>query len=265
MAHNQIGISSYSYVHACGAGMTPIELVQKAIDLQVSVIQMADNIHLEKFTDVELLAAKELADMHNITLETGFRGLLPEFLDQYFHITKLLGAHLMRVVIDANGYQPPIDAICELVESIVPILEKEKIVLGIETHDRFTSQQFVEIIKKIHSKYVGIILDTANSLSTEELQIQVTETVGPYVVCFHVKDYTIRRRTINLGLEIVGTIAGTGHLNIPDIIKRLDRLTPYAYNLILEFWMDKRDTIEATLTQEQDWVEKSIMYLKSVV
>lgn len=264
MAHQQIGISSYSYVHACKAGMTPLTLIQKAVQHQVHVVQLADNIHLENFSESELLAAGAYAKKHSVTLETGFRGLFPEKLDHYISISKILDAHLMRMVIDAADFQPSLEEICLILEKFLPKLEENNIVLGIETHDRFSVEEFAFIAKQMNSPHIGIILDPANCLSNEEQAIPATKATAQYVNCFHAKDYIIRRRRIGMGLEIVGTIAGKGRLDIPRILHILDQKSLYPYNIILELWMDAEQPAEELLREEEIWVTESIDYLKSI-
>jgi len=244
--------------------MTPLALVQKAVQQQVSVVQLADNIHLENFSESELLAAKNYAEEHLITLETGFRGLLPEKLDQYVSLSRILGARLIRIVIDTADFHPPLEEICLILKEFLPKLEKNNMILGIETHDRFTAEEFAFLAREMKSPRVGIILDPANCLSNEEPAISVTNTTAPFVNCFHAKDYIIRRRKIGMGLEIVGTIAGKGRLNIPQILRILDEKSPYPYNIILEFWVDMEQPTEEVLKKEDMWVSESIKYLKSI-
>ena len=265
MAHQQIGISSYSYVHACKAGMTPLALVQKAVLQQVSVVQMADNIHLEDCSEAELLAAKTYAEEHAIILETGFRGLLPEKLDQYLAISRMLDAHLMRMVIDAGDFQPSLEEIHLILEEFFPKLKRDNVVLGLETHDRFTAEEFAAVVKRMNTPYIGIILDPANCLSNEEPPLMTAAATAPYVNCFHAKDYIIRRRRTGMGLEIVGEVAGKGRLDIPRILRILDQKSPYPYNIILEFWADYEEPMEEILKKEEMLVTESINYLRSIV
>lgn len=265
MAHQQIGISSYSYVHACKAGMTPLALVQKAVRQQVSVVQLADNIHLEDCPEAELLDARAYAKEHDITLETGFRGLLPEKLDRYLAISQMLGAHFMRVVIDIGNFQPSLEEILLILEEFLPKLKKNNVVLGIETHDRFTAGEFAAIAKRMNTPYIGIILDPANCLSNEEPPLMTAAATAPYVNCFHAKDYIIRRRTIGMGLEIVGSVAGKGRLDIPRILRILDQESPYSYNIILEIWANQAEPTEEILAEEERGVTESIHYLKSII
>lgn len=265
MAIGKVGIGSYSYPQACRNGMTPLELVKKAVSLQVDVVQMADNIHLENYSDEELKETAIYAYQHNILIETGFRGLLPEKFDTYLHITRILEARLMRIVIDAAGFQPSLDEICDLIKDYLPLLKKNHIVLGIETHDRFSAEEFAEIARRIDSENVGIILDAANSLANEELPIAVTEIVAPYTCCYHAKDYIIRRRTTGMGLEIVGTTAGKGRLPICQILNILEEFSPYTFHIILEMWVENCNITPLVLEEEQTHVEESISYLQDLI
>lgn len=226
---------------------------------------MADNIHLENFSDNELKQAAIYAKEHNISIESGFRGLLPSMLTRYIEITELLNAHLMRVVIDAPGFQPSKKEIIKIINGILPSLEEKDITLGIETHDRFLAEEFDALVSAVDSKYVVLILDAANSLANEELPLYVANTISHNTACFHAKDYTIRRRSIGMGLEIVGTIAGKGRLPIKEILEVLRDKSPYENNVILELWVDNCEITEEVLEREQEWVEKSIQYLKQTI
>ena len=71
MALKKIGISSYSYPKACRAWITPEKLIQKAIELDVKVVQMADNIHLEDYDLESLKKVAATAKQYGISIETG--------------------------------------------------------------------------------------------------------------------------------------------------------------------------------------------------
>ena len=74
-----------------------------------------------------------------------------------------------------------------------PCLERHGLTLGIENHDRFLAHEYAEMIAQIGHPLVGTVVDSTNSLSTEEPIDEVLQYMEPYCVCFHVKDYTIQR------------------------------------------------------------------------
>ena len=66
------------------------------------------------------------------------------------------------------------------------------------------------MIAQIGHPLVGLVVDGANSLSTEEPIDEVLQYMAPYCVCFHVKDYTIQRSNSGVGLAITGMPPGRG-------------------------------------------------------
>ncbi len=272
MKKTRLGISSYSLTYAVGVpGFEPqmpldaFGLVDKAVELGVSVLQIADNCPLDKLSAQRLNELAEYGKKHGIEFEVGTRGITNERLKQYIQIAKVLDAHLLRVVIDAPGFEPDIDTIIELIRAILPQLEETGIILGIENHDRFTADIFAHIVKSIDSPYVGIVLDTVNSFSCEENTETVLKHLAKYTVNFHVKDYTIKRIENSMGLIVIGTPAGQGRLNIPEVERRLMSEAMCDYSSILELWMPQAEDIGTTLFNEDHWVRESIVYLKNVI
>lgn len=84
------------------------------------------------------------------------------------------------------------------------------------------------------------------------------------MINLHVKDYVIKRHPHMLGFEVVGTPAGQGQLNIPWLIKTLDR-NSHDFNAILELWHPLEPDLESTIIKENAWVETSIHYLRTLI
>ena len=265
MPINQIGLSSYSCSQACRAGLTPMDLVKKAAALSVSVVQMADNIHLENYSDSDLLTAAHCAADHNIQIETGFRGLIPENIPKYFEISRILNARLLRFVIDAPGYTPSIDEVYHILKNLEPQLDAGNQILGLETHDRFSAPELAELMRRVGSPRIGIVLDTANNLSNEERATEVAEELAEFTVCFHAKDYIIRRRKTGMGLETIGVPAGEGRLPLEQILTLLNQRSPYLFSVILEIWVEEYSTSAEALALEEQWIDRSFRNLHSIV
>lgn len=272
MNKTKLGISSYCYPFAVGVeGFEPkikldaFGLVDKAIELQVDVLQIADNLPLEKLSDDELQQLAAYAKKNNIVLEVGTRGIKTENLLRYIGICKTLNSNLLRVVIDSAGHEPEFDEIVSLINSVLPELSSNGIVLGIENHDRFKAKVFGDIVEKISDPHVGIVLDTVNSFACEENTTQVMDCLARYTVNYHVKDFKIERIPNMMGLHVTGTVAGQGFLDIPEGIKRLEVEAKSDFSSILELWMIPEATVEATIEKEDLWVRESIEYLKQVL
>jgi sugar phosphate isomerase/epimerase len=271
--HTVLGIGSYSYPFAVGQNkrflpekpLTALDLINKADAHKVKVVQLADNLYLQNLTDGQLDAISRLAQEKGISLETGLRGISPDNLTRHIYLTRRLGSGLLRCVIDASGYEPDMREICETFTALLPTLHETGITIGIENHDRFSAREFAQIIETVGDKHVGIVLDTVNSFSKEERPHEVLDILAPYTVCFHVKDYTIQRRTDAQGLVVTGTIAGQGRLNIPTMLDVLRKQAPQDFSTILEFWMEPAQTLATTLAKEECWVAESIKYLRGLI
>lgn len=273
MNKTSLGISSYTFPFACGTNkrlrpakpLTPFALIDKAVSYGLPVVQIADNLPLEGLSSSEIRRLKAYSKDRGISIETGYRGIEPSRLTDRIMLTKELDSHLMRCVIDTPFFRPSAGEVCSILKDIVPILNAQGIVLGIENHDRFYSREFAEIIEAVGSRHVGIILDTANSLSKEEPIGQVLDCLAKYTVCFHVKDYTICRRNGEMGFVIKGAPAGTGNLDIPYVLQRLRKEAPCDFSTILESWMESLPGLEETLNQEEAWADKGVTFLKALL
>ncbi len=80
------------------------------------LVQIADNLPLTKYTDVELKSIKSRADELGIAIEVGTRGLTVENVRHHLHIATTLGASLLRIVIDQKGYEPTMPEIHRLIK-----------------------------------------------------------------------------------------------------------------------------------------------------
>lgn len=272
MKNVKLGISTYGYPYAVGVpGFLPekpmdaFALTDKAAELGAEVVQIADNYPLDRLTDTELSELSGYAEERDITLEVGTRGIRTEHLKKYLRIAKLLKAKLLRVVIDTKDDTPEEEEIVLRLKAVLPYLQEEGVVLGIENHDRFKSEVFAEIVRSLDSPLIGIVLDTVNSFSCEENTRQVMDALAGYTVNFHVKDFQICRVPNSMGLLVTGTVAGQGFLKIPEMIAELRRKAQSDFSVILEQWMQPEDEIAETVEKEERWVRESIAYLKSVL
>jgi sugar phosphate isomerase/epimerase len=137
-------------------------------------------------------------------------------------------------------------------------------VLGIENHDRLSASALAEIVDRISSPAVGICLDTANSFGALEGPQWVVQTLGPYVVNLHLKDFTIRREPHMMGFRIEGAPAGQGLLDVPWVLDQL-RAFGRDVNVILELWPPPEPDVAATIAKEAMWRAASIRYLRTLI
>ena len=91
----------------------------------------------------------------------------------------------------------------------------------------------------------------------------VLENLAPYTVNLHVKDFSVKRVSHNMGLVVEGTPAGKGFLNLPAVLQKLG-IYGKCRSAILELWTPPEKEIADTILKEAKWADESIEYLKSV-
>jgi sugar phosphate isomerase/epimerase len=264
----ELGLSTYTYTWAIGVPghlprnpLTLNQLVDKAYSLGLKVIQIADNSPLHMLSDQELNSLFEFATRKNVRLEVGTRGLKPDNINTYVSIANRLKSDILRIVIDEPGYSPGIDEVVKILKETIPLLRQNDIKLAIENHDRFKSREFARMVAETDPEWIGICLDSVNSMGAGEGIDEVVKTLAPFTINLHLKEFTIRRVSHKMGFVIEGLPAGQGMLNIPSLIQTIEK-TGKCKSAILELWTPPDDTIEETIIKENEWANESINFLK---
>ena len=105
------------------------------------------------------------------------------------------------------------------------MLMDHNVVLAIETHFEFTTQELLKVFDRCEAdpgEYIGISLDTMNLLTMLEDPVLATERVLPWVVNTHMKDGGII--VSEEGLTSFTAEIGKGIVDFEKIIRRLSKL-----------------------------------------
>jgi sugar phosphate isomerase/epimerase len=266
----QVGLSTYSFPWAIGLRHfgAPTEaattLLQIAHRHAINHVQFGDNLPLHLLGHEHLKKLQEAADSLGIQIEVGARGLREDHLLKYLFIANFFKSPFLRIVIDDEGYEPEVPEVINIIKKVMPQFREAGVVLAIENHDRFPAERLKSVIEQTHPQWVGICLDTANSLGANEGTAEVVRVLAPYTVNLHVKDIRIHRVRSKMGFNVEGCAAGTGMLDIPKII---GELKPFGRcrTATLELWSNAAETPQQTIAQEEAWVEQSIDYLKNIL
>ena len=267
----RLGLSTYTYTWAVGVpGQMPLkplsayDLINNANLLKVDCVQIADNLPLHQFKNEELLNISAYALTKNVEIEVGTRGLTEENLRRYISIAKIFASPILRIVIDAPGYAPSLEEAAGILKKAIPYLKENKIKLAIENHDRFKAAEFVYLVENTDPAWVGICLDSVNSMGAGEGIEEVVKTLAPYTINLHIKDFSIRRVSHKMGFVIEGTPAGKGMLDVPSLVQKVQEKAN-CQSAILELWTAPEDTIDKTILKESLWAKESIDYLKTII
>ena len=263
----QLGISSYAFAWAVGVPgavpdhpMTSIGLVDKALELNLGLVQIADNLPLHRRSNETVDELARYALSRSIGIELGTRGIKPEHLYKYLELAKRVRSPILRVVVDNKDERPSPGQVVDLLNESLGAFEHADVRIAIENHDRFKASTLAQIIERIGSRFVGICLDTVNSFGASEGPDVVVSTLAPFVINVHIKDYVVHRASHKMGFTIEGRPAGRGQLNVNGLLESLERHGRDP-NLILELWTPPEPTLEATIAKESEWARQSVDYL----
>jgi sugar phosphate isomerase/epimerase len=176
-------------------------------------------------------------------------------------ISTFLNSSILRCVVDTAELKPSPDETVVLIEKLTPHLEKADVKLAVENHDRFTVNTLDYILERLGSDHVGICFDTANSFGCLESPNEVLQKLGKRIINVHIKDISVERLSHNYGFMIQGAPAGYGQLDIGAIINKI-KSTGNDPNVILELWTPPEQDINQTAKKEEEWVQRSIRYLR---
>ena len=267
----QLGISTYSFPWRIGTKnfpppmpFRPHELLQYAAARNIRFVQFGDNYPLHLLNGDELHQLKLQADQLDLRIQVGGKKLTVENVLSYIPIALAMETDFIRIIIDDDNYYPSVDSVIEIINKLLPHLQRSNLVLAIENHDRFPVLSLKSIITSTDSVHVSICLDTANSLGAGEGLGEVLSVLAPYTVNLHIKDFVIKRVNHKMGFRVSGCTAGDGILDIPSLIREINK-HGRCNAAILELWSDPQSTIEETIEKEKESVEKSIQYLKTIL
>lgn len=263
-----LGLSTFAYGWSFGAnGQAPVmdvfDLIKLASGSGLYCLQLGDNCPVHLFSEKNLYALKKATDDHNIRLEVGARMLTPDHLNHYIQIAASLGSPLLRFVVDGSDYEPKEKDIVATIRNVLPKLKKQNITLGIENHDRFRAEELGKIMDAISDENVGICLDTVNSIGAGEGLDWVTTILAPYTVNLHIKEFSIKRFSHNMGFAVSGAPAGEGMMNLHSIMRALEK-SGRCQSAVLEQWVPEQSTHSNTVALERSWADRSIEYLKGL-
>ncbi|MGI6375685.1 MAG: sugar phosphate isomerase/epimerase family protein [Anaerolineae bacterium] len=267
----KLGISSWTYTWAIGVNdyappcpLTPVDLVDKAVGLGVQVIQVADNLPLHSLSVAQRQALALAAAQQGIELEVGAKGLTIQNVRRYIGIAGELGSRLLRIIVDSPGDTPEPDEIIRRLESLLPALDTAGVTLGIENHDRMRARDLAAVVQRVDSARVGICLDTVNSFGALEGPEVVVNTLAPYVVNLHLKDFAIFRAAQMMGFIIQGRPLGQGRTDIPWLLQTLaDRGRDV--NAIIELWTPDQGAVDANIALEARWAAESVAHARQYI
>lgn len=260
-----LGLSNYAYFWQTSdrapRPLSAVELLDRAVELGVEVVQLCDFAPLATMGPKELRRLRDAADGRGILLEVGTRGVAVEHLTRYLRIAADLGARLLRSMLHGQDYQPTPERAVEDLRAVLPLCERHGVTIALETYEQVPSTTLMEVVDTIDHPLLGVCIDPANSVAALELPADVIERTADRVANIHVKDFAFTRTEGWVGFTLAGCPLGTGLLDYDFMIERIG---PKAEHIsqVIEQWVPWQGDFESTARIENLWTERSVEVLR---
>lgn len=264
-----IGLSTYALFWELSDRVPePLSLagaVDRTRELGLRLLQICDYAPLETWDDSQLKELRDHADAKGVTLEVGTKGIRPARLRHFLHIAHLLGAGLVRSMLNTPGepaHAPSVEEAVAILREVLPEYEAAGVKLALETYEQVPTADLLAVVREVGSPNLGICADPANVVAALENPREAVEAVAPYVLNLHIKDFAFQRQDGWVGFVYTGAPMGQGLLDYDHLAAAIH---PAENNLnqIIEHWLPWQGSPEETVRTERQWTDQAIAYLRS--
>jgi len=266
----KLGISSWSFPWAIGAAsgpqpdekMTPIQLLEKAKELGVTIVQIADNLPIENLTSTQMQELKTFAKENNIRIEVGTKGVDPEHLHRMLEISRYLESPILRTIPAIFGRKIEMIELEENIRNVLSRFQNEGVTIVLENTEAFLVAEYADLMDRVNHPNFRMCVDMANAIGRFEGPHYVIDTLSKYCANFHFKDINITRSPSLMGFKIEGTVSGQGNMPLKYALGELAKLGFFT-SVIIELWPPLQANFNHTTKLEQQMVEESVLFMKS--
>ena len=142
---------------------------------------------------------------------------------------------------------------------VVPILEKHRLLLGLENHKDWTAEEMVALIERHSSEFLGVCLDTGNNISLLDDPMDTVAKLAPFAVTTHFKDVAVKE--YSEGFLLSEEPLGHGILDLTQVVESIRKARP---RVRLNLEMITRDPLKVPCLMDRYWLtfpERSGVYL----
>lgn len=223
-------------VHEFGLDGVMINLIQDYnLDPEWGTL---DNVRPEHLKEV-----RELLQKYNMYAEFATKGIGYDHLVKVIRVADEVGADIIRTYIPITlncqedrktggegrydlgkvrlDFDPAVfdEAVVSL-KRLIPVLKRYRIKLALENHEYETSEELVEVVKKVNSPWIGLHYDFGNSMMVWEEPVKAAENMAPYTLTTHFKDHIVIPCADDKYQYVVcGVPAGEGNIDLEKCLK----------------------------------------------
>jgi len=135
------------------------------------------------------------------------------------------------------------------IERAIPILERHKVKLALENHKDWTAEEFVKLLDKYKSEYLGTCVDTGNNMALLDDPYELVDALAPRAFSTHIKDMGVTPYPDGFLLSEVPL--GEGMLDLKRMVQTIQRAHP---EVKMSLEMITRDPLKIPCFTEKYWV-----------
>jgi len=133
-------------------------------------------------------------------------------------------------------------------ERAEPILKKQQVRLALENHKDFRVPEMLSMMEKISSEFVGVCIDTGNSISLLEESNHVVEAYAKWGVSCHIKDMAVKE--YEEGFLLSEVPLGKGFLDLKHMMQVMRAANP---KIQFSLEMITRDPLKIPCLTKKYW------------
>jgi sugar phosphate isomerase/epimerase len=220
------------------------QLLDYAAGQQLDAIFLQDSPDPRSMDPAHWPEVRAHAQRLGLRLETGGGGVLPKtpeaFPSSVDHILKhadraaAMGSPIVRVVCASERKALPPGPVEQHIETMIRLLTTVKsrvaakgLKIAIEVHKDFQAWELKQIIEGAGPDFAGVYMDTGNPVFVMEHPMTTLETLGPYVLTFHLRDSVVYEHPNGIAVQWVPL--GEGIIDFPSLLKTAESLCPNAF------------------------------------
>jgi sugar phosphate isomerase/epimerase len=243
---------------AFGPIATPLEFAQAAARFGAGGIQTS----LPALDDNRLRSLRETLERHKLFLE-GIVALPKDEGDASrfeadLKAAQAAGATVVRTVClsgrryetfeTGDQFRQFAERSLKSLQLAEPLARKYRIGLAVENHKDWRMDEMLGWLQRLDSEYVGVCLDTGNSMALLEEPHEVVEAYAPWTFTTHVKDMAVAE--YDDGFLLAEVPLGKGTLDLPRIVSTLRKARP---GVRLNLEMITRDPLRVPCLTDKYW------------
>jgi sugar phosphate isomerase/epimerase len=239
-----------------------VDVLEATRELGAELFQICDYAPLLTMSDGQLREAAARARDLGIRIELGTKGVGAEHLARFLRLAGLFDATLVRSMVFAPDFRPPLDEAERLLAGTMRDYEAAGVTLALETYEQLPTAELLRLVERVGSDRLGICLDPANTVAGLELPRDVVERCAPLTKNIHAKDFAFARQDGWVGFTYSGAPMGEGLHDYPHLLRTVDP-DARGINQIVEHWLPWQGDAATTVSTEAHWTRTALEYLRS--